>query len=443
MDKAREVQIIVQGAGQTVGQLLRQLVLARVGKYEWASVERLRIDMRDSYCTTQTNTTSEQGPIAVKALNDFLSRALLSLRDFEFHGPHTKRIYGCVLIEQLIKERLHGPASLRAVRVKSDCWPKLTDDYDTGIAALPIAIECMEIDAPDDTYLMPTPIMIADALIELKLNSVIEDYEWSLFEYLGDLDATEKASDSSNSPLIFSSLKSLVFSVSNLDYFMYFVEDDYPIYSNDEDGYESKRDDIVYQSDFTDQFDSRFDSLPDYSEPQFPVLTRLELRGRLASRYPRVFAGSSITSLVLSDQDFSWSKDWNLSAFHFLHNLSIRIWHNMNKDITASVSKPLSTLFLTVHSNLQHLSLALNLYTNAQLRFETPSFANNLSSLTLEGEYSLHDVEHLLQLFPNLLALNVYAIVCELIFTVPKLIDEYCQLCIKQPLTPSIRRCVF
>ncbi|KAJ2814213.1 hypothetical protein H4S07_000011 [Coemansia furcata] len=177
IDKVREVQIIVQGAGQTAGQPLRQLVLARNGKYEWTSVERLRIDMRDSDCTTQTNTTTEQGPIAVKALKDFLSQALPSLRDIEFYGPHTKRIYGSVLIERLIKERLHGPASLRAVRVKSDCWPELTDDYDTGDTALPIAIECMKIDAPDDTYLMPIPIIVADALIELKLNSVIEDYE--------------------------------------------------------------------------------------------------------------------------------------------------------------------------------------------------------------------------------------------------------------------------
>ncbi|KAJ2840506.1 hypothetical protein FBU31_000359 [Coemansia sp. 'formosensis'] len=138
--------------------------------------------------------------------------------------------------------------------VKSDCWPKLTDDYDTGITALPIAIECMEINTPDATYLIPTPIIIANALIELKLNSVIEDYEWGIFKYLGDLYETERTSDPSNPLLLFSSLKSLVFSVSNLDYFMHFMEDDYPIYSDDEDGYEIKRDDIVYQSNFTNQF---------------------------------------------------------------------------------------------------------------------------------------------------------------------------------------------
>ncbi|KAJ2840676.1 hypothetical protein FBU31_000217 [Coemansia sp. 'formosensis'] len=321
------------------------------------------------------------------------------------------------------------------MHVNSDCWPELTDNYDMGETALPIATECMEIDAPNVTYLMPTLIMVSDALIELKLNPVIEDYEWSLFKYLGDLDMTEKASDSSNSPLIFSPLKLLVLNVSNLDYFMPYVEDNYPIYSEDEDGYESKRDDTVYQSNFTNQFNSRFDSLPDYSEPQFPILTRLDIHGPLTSQYPRLFASSPITSLVLSDQDFSWSKDWNLSSFHFLRNLSIQIWHNMNKDITTRISKPLSTLFLTVHPNLQHLLLAMNLHVDTWLQFEAPLFANNLSSLTLEGKYGQHDVEHLLQLFPNLLALNVCAIVCELMFTVPTLIDEYCQMCIKRPLT--------
>ncbi|KAJ2814032.1 hypothetical protein H4S07_000201 [Coemansia furcata] len=403
IDKAREVQIVVQGAGQTAGQLLRRLVLAGVGKYEWTSIERLRIDMRDSYCTTQTNTTSEQGPIA-------------------FYGPHTKRIYGCVLIKRLIKERLHGPASLRAVRVKSDCWPELTDDYDTGETALPIAIECMEIDAPNVTYLVPIPIMVSDALIEQKLNPVV-DFEWNPFEYLGDLDATERALDSSNSPLIFSSLKSLVLNVSNLDYFMPYVEDNYPVYSEDEDGYESKRDDTVYQSDFTDKFDSRFDPLPDYSEPQFPVLTRLELR-------------DPITSLVLSDQSFDRAKEWDLSKFRFLRSLRIHIRNKKDYYSTTCIGETPLTILSTVHPNLQHLLLAMNLHMDTRLQFETPSFANNLSSLTLEGEYGQHDVEPLLQLFPNLRALSVCAIVCEPIFTVPTLIDTYRQMCIKQTLTP-------
>ncbi|KAJ2820603.1 hypothetical protein FBU31_005173, partial [Coemansia sp. 'formosensis'] len=227
--------------------------------------------------------------------------------------------------------------------------------------------------------------------------------------------------------------------VSNLGDLISLVDDDYPVYSvySDEgDGKEETPvDDTLYEYYITDQFYSRFNSLPEYDEPQFPVLTRLDLRGPLTSRYPRVFAGSPITSLVLSDQDFSWSVDWNLSAFHFLRNLSIRIWHNMNKDITTCISKPLSTLFLTVHSNLQHLLLAMNLQVDTRLRFEAPSFANNLSSLTLEGGYGQHDVEHLLQLFPNLRTLNVCTIVCGPIFTVPTLIDKYRQMCIKQTLT--------
>ncbi|KAJ2793347.1 hypothetical protein H4S07_007081, partial [Coemansia furcata] len=59
----------------------------------------------------------------------------------------------------------------------------------------------MEIDAYDDTFLIPIPIMVADALVELKLTFAIEDYEWSLFEYLGDLDTIEQGSDTSK-PLL-------------------------------------------------------------------------------------------------------------------------------------------------------------------------------------------------------------------------------------------------
>ncbi|KAJ2824008.1 hypothetical protein GGI24_003525, partial [Coemansia furcata] len=46
-DSAREVQIIVQGLGQTAVQLLHQLQLAGLvgGKTVWTGVERLRIDM--------------------------------------------------------------------------------------------------------------------------------------------------------------------------------------------------------------------------------------------------------------------------------------------------------------------------------------------------------------------------------------------------------------
>ncbi|KAJ2870081.1 hypothetical protein GGH93_005844 [Coemansia aciculifera] len=207
---AHEVQTIVQGEGQTAGQLLRQLLLAKFGRYVWPAVKRLRIDMRDSSSRTQTNTMAERRPNALKDFNELLSALLPSLREIKFYGPHSKAIYGCILIERLIKERLHRPESLHAVRVKADCWPKLTDDYDTGESALPVFIECMEIDGPDETYLMPVPMMVADTLVELKLAPMIEHYGWSLFESLGDLDPTEPA-------IQFSSLRKLTLNLVNIE----------------------------------------------------------------------------------------------------------------------------------------------------------------------------------------------------------------------------------
>ncbi|KAJ2748558.1 hypothetical protein GGI19_006065 [Coemansia pectinata] len=94
-----DVQIIVQGMGQIAGQILHLLQQAELDRHNWPAVERLRIDMRESSTTTQTNTTVEQEPRAIEALDDFLSQTLPSLHEIEFYGPHSKTIYGCVLVE--------------------------------------------------------------------------------------------------------------------------------------------------------------------------------------------------------------------------------------------------------------------------------------------------------------------------------------------------------
>ncbi|KAJ2860811.1 hypothetical protein GGH94_005294, partial [Coemansia aciculifera] len=287
---AHEVQTIVQGEGQTAGQLLRQLLLAKFGRYVWPAVKRLRIDMRDSSSRTQTNTMAERRPNALKDFNELLSALLPSLREIKFYGPHSKAIYGCILIERLIKERLHRPESLHAVRVKADCWPKLTDDYDTGESALPVFIECMEIDGPDETYLMPVPMMVADTLVELKLAPMIEHYGWSLFESLGDLDPTEPA-------IQFSSLRKLTLNLVNIECELeYRMEKDdcsdqessYHCVEVDETGYwepcsvcmrrkENEDDGELYCDDVLDQFSTRFSHLLKECKPSFPALTSLEL----------------------------------------------------------------------------------------------------------------------------------------------------------------------
>ncbi|KAJ2020395.1 hypothetical protein GGI14_000877 [Coemansia sp. S680] len=348
VDKASEVQIIVQGMGQTAGQLLRQLLLAELGRHTWPAVERLRIDMCDSSNTTLTDTMAEQSPNALKALNRLLSDILPLLREIEFYGPHSKEIYGCVLVEQLIKERLQRPESLRVLRVKADCWPKLTDDYETCVTAPPIYIEHIEIDGPDESYLMPVPTIMADTLVELKLTPVVDGYEWKLFEYLDDVDSTGKGSVFLKPPLIFSSLKSLV-----LD----------------------------------------FEDFEDF-EPG-----GAELINVWKSVYP--YAGP-LYYLDDSDKEMGFFED--------------------------EVRKQLSRRFSSWH--------AMNIRQDLELLFMEPSFAGNLVSLTLEGEYGQRDVEHLLQLFPNLQTLEICIIVSGPIFTVPDLIGEYCRANTAKTLTP-------
>ncbi|KAJ2839061.1 hypothetical protein FBU31_000778 [Coemansia sp. 'formosensis'] len=473
----RELRITVQGKGQTAGQLLRQLHLSYFGRYEWPTVERLRIDMRGSSRTAQTNTTAVQGPMAIKELNSSLSESLPSLREIEFYGPHSKALYGCVLIEQLIKERLQWPASLHAVRVKSDCWPQLTDDYTTGVADTPIFIECMEIDAPDDTFLIPIPIMVSDALVELKLTFAIADYEWSLFEYMGDLDTTEQGSDTSKPLLIFSSLKSLMLDpatdirdllehrlehprypyrnthyCSGYHYHGHGSECDCQLFhgdanhcqvcferTKDESGDEEGEDgDKLYYNDIAGQLSTRFKDLPKYDSPMFPVLTHLEFRDRVCRWDLEMFAASPISALVLCSLTSSFNECLDISIFSGLRRLSVRLTCTIGKSDASIIDK----LFATVCSSLQHLTLSLAIKRNWQLQLKDPPFADSLVSLTLEGEYGQSYVECLLQLFRNLCTFSVCAIFSEPIFSVSELVDKYrcangCQSL--TPLNSSLR----
>ncbi|KAJ2825560.1 hypothetical protein FBU31_003686, partial [Coemansia sp. 'formosensis'] len=173
---AREVQIIVQGAGRTASELHDQLKLAGLsGEPPWPAIERLRIDMRDSSRVTRTDSKDMSGKKALTALNDFLSKMFPLLREIEYYGYNSIANYKRVPFEQLIKERLYGAVPLRAVRVKADCWPKLTDDYERYSSAPPIRIECLEVEGPDKKYIMPTPLIMADTLVRLKFDPADEE----------------------------------------------------------------------------------------------------------------------------------------------------------------------------------------------------------------------------------------------------------------------------
>ncbi|KAJ2886404.1 hypothetical protein H4R27_000695 [Coemansia aciculifera] len=429
----REVQISVQGMGQTAGQLLHQLLLAELGRHMWPAVERLRIDMRDSSSTTWTYTTAEEEPKAVEELNNLLSDILPSLREIKFYGPHSKAIYDCVLVERLIKERLHRPESLRAVRVKSDCWPKLADDCDVRKTDLPVYIECMEIDGPDETYMMPIPTMVADTLVDLKLNPLIMGYEWKLFEYLGDLCSTKKGSGSSKPPLRHSGYNS-----KHLyrDWDAHFCDRSFDSDSSgsgdSEEEEDSDEDCHYYLSNLHGQVSKRFANVPDYDTPEFPMLTSLEFPDSIFFACTRMFAASPISSLVLRCLPRSFDASLNLSILSSLRNLSVQFSSSMDNYDATVINKVLSTAC----PGLQHLALAVIIDKDSQLSFPAPPFADSLSSLTLEGEYGQRDVEHMLRLFPNLRKLDVCVIVGDPILSVSELADQYCRLDTVQSLTP-------
>ncbi|KAJ2832166.1 hypothetical protein FBU31_002134 [Coemansia sp. 'formosensis'] len=89
-------------------------------------------------------------------------------------------------------------------------------------------------------------------------------------------------------------------------------------------------------------------------------------------------------------------------------------------------SETLSAVFATTNPNLQNLTLSMNLSTGSRLLLTTPpSFTNTLDSLTLDGEFGQTDIEHLLQVFPNLCYLSVCVICCEPIFSSADLVDRY------------------
>ncbi|KAJ2414259.1 hypothetical protein GGI10_002503 [Coemansia sp. RSA 2530] len=117
--------------------------------------------MRNSGGSTEAKSKGKCAGKALKGLNDYLSERLPLLREIEYYGVCSLLNYGRAPIEALIKERQHGDIPLRAVRIKADCWPKITDIYDKG---------GFEIEGRDRTYLFPTPRIVADLLATLKVN---------------------------------------------------------------------------------------------------------------------------------------------------------------------------------------------------------------------------------------------------------------------------------
>ncbi|KAJ2840486.1 hypothetical protein FBU31_000377 [Coemansia sp. 'formosensis'] len=436
---AREVQIIVQGKSQTAGQLKRQLQLAGLGRETaWSGVERLRIDMRDCSSITQTDVRVERGPRALHALNDFLSQAMPSLREIEYYGYNSKRLYDGIPIERLIKERLHGPTPLRVLRIKADCQPRITD-YKLRAPAHPVSIACMEIECPDKPSVMPVPFMMADTLVELRLDPVILKNVWWPF-------VVKSHCESPMPDLSFSSLRSLSLGVLNTkDKHLGWSNRTYEGEGLEYEGYGGGM--IDYDTVYC-TMQTQFQNLRTCNSTLFPVLTALDVRhpqGNIKGSLRR-FAASPISSLKLCCSMANFNDNWDLADFYRLHSLSIRIMTAMGTydahygddgNYATDASETLSAVFATTNPSLQNLTLSMNLSTGSRLLLTTPpSFANTLDSLTLDGEFGQSDIEHLLQLFPNIRYLSVCVICCEPIFSSAELVDRYRLKSPKQLLKP-------
>ncbi|KAJ2826758.1 hypothetical protein GGI24_002824, partial [Coemansia furcata] len=418
----REAHIIMRGLCQPADLLHRQLQHAGLGgEAAWPAVERLRFDMRDSDYVGNTYPGDDHGPESIKVLNDFLSRSFPSLLEIEYYGPNSSTYCHCVLLEQLIKERLYGSIPLRAVRVKADFWPVLTDDYATAESAPPIQIECFEIEGRECMYVMPTPLIIAGSLVKLKVVPVVDDFVWLPY-------VDEVVPGLEQSPLSFSSLRSLTLTESDMrEELHYRTTPAGTDSSDDDDDRDNEQEDGWTIDNVEETHWSRFVGLPQFDQPTFPVLANLDLRNMLTSLdfNWEMYAASPITSLQLYESFFGVDNVFDLSIFPYLHRLSIRLIYATNRIEIILANENISAVLSTVSESLQHLTLGIITWDNSILQFTAPPFADSLDSLTLEGECGQHDVEHFLQLFPNLRELNVCAIFSNPIHTVPEVVEEY------------------
>ncbi|KAJ2064159.1 hypothetical protein GGI17_001204 [Coemansia sp. S146] len=405
-DNVREVQIIVQGMGQTADQLMHQLQLAGLGggKTVWPGIERLRIDMCYSDNTTQSEVRQDFGP---------------ELPD------HTEFGTGHLYHKALNKFLLHGNTPLRTLRIAADCGPDVSNESGKKKELdAPVRIERLEIDYLEVSFSISIPPIVASSLVELKLEPVIVDEVWKPF-------VSEVVPTSTRAHLLFSSLKTLKFGfASNSEFFFdrSTASRTFDLSSSDGNGLFAK-------------IEPRFMRSAKYGPPKFPVLTSLEIRHfpRSLETFLTLFAASPITSLVICDMTFTSDVGLDLSKFRGLCSLGIRITDPLNLDDVAQINRALSATFSTVNPNLQYLTLAMSTNTDIDeslsLQLEVPPFAHSLRSLTLEGGYGQRDSEHLLQLFPYLHRLNICAIAGEPITTEPNFVDEYRRANNSQSLT--------
>ncbi|KAJ2871268.1 hypothetical protein GGH93_004955 [Coemansia aciculifera] len=145
--------------------------------------------------------------------------------------------------------------------------------------------------------------------------------------------------------------------------------------------------------------------------PQFPVLTSLEIRRfpRNLKKFLSLFESSPISTLSLWSLKHQIPDDLDLLPLVELRSFSVRFLDIIDGVDEALIDTSLSSLIATVTPRLQALTLMMHTYDPFKLELDAPSFADNLTSLTLEGHIVLDHALSLLPLLSNLQRLNVFA----------------------------------
>ncbi|KAJ2059870.1 hypothetical protein GGI17_004143 [Coemansia sp. S146] len=340
---ARKVHIIVQGMGLTAGQILRQLVLAQFGRYEWASVERLRFDNGNEYFDLppgrRRNFTK-----AFATINEMLSLSLPSLNEISYRGYGMRKHHEVIPIEQLINERLRGPNPLRVLRVESDCSPEFTG-FSRLLGDAPLSIECFILNCSDNKTLCLLPLLMANTLVELTLGSVDPHWVWAPF-------VGNNATREPNGHLLFPCLQSLTLIFAKRCEEQFFGRKGYMGLAL---GY------IKGNRSATGRLPDCTKSLH-YGRPMLPALTRLDIRHFTEDLqgFLSLFANCPISKLMLSCYARVIPEKLDLTLFRGLRSLEVVVARHPYDNIGNRVSKALSRMFSTASPGLQHLAVFID-----------------------------------------------------------------------------------
>ncbi|KAJ2886408.1 hypothetical protein H4R27_000699 [Coemansia aciculifera] len=405
---AREVWITARGSGQTSLRLSKRLRSAGLGDTVWSGVERLHLDTSKCNFRGVLKKNLRIGKKSLDALNRLLSAALPSLREISFLGPGASKVYHYIPIYQLISEHLGRPRLLRALRITSDSHSDLMSH--SSRLSTPIRLTCLDINAIEMVEGAPLrlPPLLASYLVELRLGAIYFRKVWEPFVAPFKRD------------LVFSSLKSLTLCFSmrreiqprnhNAIKFAMDSEDE-DWWPEEYDGYNTPEGpDPCPEIDTSGYLEST-----KLGTPKLLVLTSLEIRrfpGSL-NYFLTLFEPSPITTLSLWSLKHRITVEMDLTLFRELRSLSVRFLDAIDGVDEERIGIALPYMFRTVNPKLQALTLMMHIYEPFKLELGTPSFADNLTSLTLEGHIVLDHVIALLPLLTNLQRLNLFASVTD------------------------------